>query len=338
MRRASTLVALALLAGGPATAALQGRDLDPARPGFEAYYDPLQDVTWMADGNHAKTSGAHPTGLMTFAEAASWAEQISYHGITGWRLPASLSARPAGCLEGYAGSECGFDSFPNASEIVSLFQRDWGLVSVYAGGQPDPSKTFGGPTSPFTGDGYRVQGLAPGVVFDGVQPHYWTAALQSTAIPCPQGADCEFDPVEGLPPVPPIAGYWRPPGSSIYFRCLIAAQCSVGDAPEPIVADELAVRVGSFEGRLIQPWMFLMIEGRLRYETASEQTAFVLAVHPGDVPAVPEPSTQLLLALGLAAVGRAARPTKQNADHRAGVRYSSVVLVVREFGGCGGRI
>lgn len=56
-------------------------------------YDDVLDVTWLQDANHAKTSGRHPTGKMSYAEASKWVSQLIYHDpvrkidITGWRLP-----------------------------------------------------------------------------------------------------------------------------------------------------------------------------------------------------------------------------------------------------------
>lgn len=48
--------------------------------------DDQADLYWLKDANLAKTSGYHPTGLMTWAEAVAWAEGLEVAGLKGWRL------------------------------------------------------------------------------------------------------------------------------------------------------------------------------------------------------------------------------------------------------------
>jgi len=50
-------------------------------------YDTVLNVTWLTDANYARTSGYHPTGLMTWEEANAWAGSLTYGGLTDWRLP-----------------------------------------------------------------------------------------------------------------------------------------------------------------------------------------------------------------------------------------------------------
>ncbi len=51
-------IGAALFAAGAAQASLQGRDADGnAANGFEAYYDNVLGITWLADANHAYSSG-----------------------------------------------------------------------------------------------------------------------------------------------------------------------------------------------------------------------------------------------------------------------------------------
>lgn len=70
---------------------LQGRDLDGNLATFEAYYDTVLDITWLADASYAYTSGYHTSdlGRMTWANATAWAAGLNPYasGITGWRLP-----------------------------------------------------------------------------------------------------------------------------------------------------------------------------------------------------------------------------------------------------------
>jgi hypothetical protein len=50
-------------------------------------YDTVLDVTWLMDANYTKTSGYHVSGSMTWGQAMTWAGQLEYGGLTGWRLP-----------------------------------------------------------------------------------------------------------------------------------------------------------------------------------------------------------------------------------------------------------
>lgn len=50
-------------------------------------YDTDLDVTWLADANYAQTSGYKAGGLMTWSEAVTWADNLTYGGYSDWRLP-----------------------------------------------------------------------------------------------------------------------------------------------------------------------------------------------------------------------------------------------------------
>lgn len=76
----------AVLACSGAQAQLQ------ARPGGMVY-DPVHDVTWLADMNWARTSGYDETGQMSQADAVTWAEQLEYGGYSDWRLDSVLNAQ-----------------------------------------------------------------------------------------------------------------------------------------------------------------------------------------------------------------------------------------------------
>ncbi len=92
-----------------ASAALLGRL--PATPGgtnYQAYYDNVANLTWLADANYAKTSGyaaananwSDPAtsttnsigaeGWMGWAAANTWAANLTVNGVGGWRLPTTL--------------------------------------------------------------------------------------------------------------------------------------------------------------------------------------------------------------------------------------------------------
>jgi hypothetical protein len=45
------------------------------------------DLTWLQDADYARTSGYDADGLMTWDEANTWATNLVYGGLSGWRLP-----------------------------------------------------------------------------------------------------------------------------------------------------------------------------------------------------------------------------------------------------------
>ena len=47
-------------------------------------YDDVNNITWAADANLAKTSGYDADGLMTWANAVAWADQLTLGGYTDW--------------------------------------------------------------------------------------------------------------------------------------------------------------------------------------------------------------------------------------------------------------
>ncbi len=49
-------------------------------------YDTVLNVTWLQDANYAKTSGYDADGRMTWSQANTWANNLSYGGFSGWRL------------------------------------------------------------------------------------------------------------------------------------------------------------------------------------------------------------------------------------------------------------
>jgi len=44
------------------------------------------NLTWLQDANYARTSGYDANGLMTWGEANTWATNLIYCGVGGWRL------------------------------------------------------------------------------------------------------------------------------------------------------------------------------------------------------------------------------------------------------------
>ena len=78
-------------------------------------YDTVNNITWAADANLAQTSGYDADGLMTWANAVAWADQLTLGGYTDWSLPTTVPA-----LSGYN---------QKGSQMGDLFYTQLGGVS-----------------------------------------------------------------------------------------------------------------------------------------------------------------------------------------------------------------
>ena len=139
----TTLIAFGLIAAslatGSAHAALQGRDLNGSAGSFEAYYDTVLDITWLADANYAQTSGYDADGMMSWTDANTWVAQLSFtDGVNiydNWRLPTTLNPDPS------CSSTHGFNC--TGSEMGSLFYSELGGIanqSILTSADPDLAK------------------------------------------------------------------------------------------------------------------------------------------------------------------------------------------------------
>jgi hypothetical protein len=63
-----------------------------SRGGGTMVYDDVLNVTWLADVNHAQTSGHDADGLMSWDAAVAWADGLSFGGKNDWRLPGFTGA------------------------------------------------------------------------------------------------------------------------------------------------------------------------------------------------------------------------------------------------------
>jgi hypothetical protein len=115
-------------------------------------YDDVNNITWAADANLAQTSGYDADGLMTWANAVAWADQLTLGGFTDWSLPTTVPA-----LFGYnqTGSQMG-DLFYNQlgvsadSSIATSTNPNYNLFTnvqsdVYWSGSeyaPNPSSAW----------------------------------------------------------------------------------------------------------------------------------------------------------------------------------------------------
>ncbi|MGE5450787.1 MAG: PEP-CTERM sorting domain-containing protein [Acidobacteriota bacterium] len=169
---------LLLAAHGPAQAALQGRDVDGvAANGYEAFYDTVLNVTWLADANYAKTSGFHVNGAMSWDQAMAWAESLSFQGVSGWRLPhlaaingVSLVYYSPILADAYNGHiDSGFNITSPRNELSYMYYVNLGLQ-----GALNPEGVFQ-PTAGLNPSGSQpVPGL-PGATISNFQSNmYWT--------------------------------------------------------------------------------------------------------------------------------------------------------------------
>jgi len=139
-----TVHAVAVSGQGTWESTLQGRDMDGNLSTFEAYYDTVQDITWLADANYAQTSGFHASGRMTWwTTYYSWIAGLNINGITGWRFPSTL--QPDSSCEwqggfGSSGMNC------TGSEMGHMY---YNVLGNTAG-----SKTNTGPFSNLQSSGY----------------------------------------------------------------------------------------------------------------------------------------------------------------------------------------
>ena len=99
-----------LVAAGGADAALLDR-------GNGLVYDSGLNITWLQDANLAQTLGQDSDGRLSWADANTWAEHLSFAGFDNWRLPALTSSNL--CV----GSNC------SNSELAHLYYGELGGVA-----------------------------------------------------------------------------------------------------------------------------------------------------------------------------------------------------------------
>jgi MYXO-CTERM domain-containing protein len=176
-RRASGTLAVGVLAAAalPAHAAgtwqttLQGRDLDGNAATFEAYYDTALNITWLADADHAQTSGYDGDGNMSWDAAQAWVAQLDIHGTTGWRLPTMVDVGNDGCTvssqAGGANTDCGYNIDTSLSEMAHMYYVTLGNKGYFAPGTGDPDQP-----------GWGLNNTGP---FSNVQPDWYWLGVQS---------------------------------------------------------------------------------------------------------------------------------------------------------------
>ena len=78
---------------------------------YQAYYDDVADLTWLADANAAGTD-------MTWTSANNWVAGLNVAGVTGWRLADTLQPDTS-CDSQDASGSYGFNC--TGSEMGNLF-------------------------------------------------------------------------------------------------------------------------------------------------------------------------------------------------------------------------
>lgn len=184
---ASSLI-VAALASGSAHAVLEGRNMDGNAATFEAYYDTVLNITWLADANYAQTSGYDVDGAMNWAAANTWAANLSFFNpITNqtydnWRLPTAKPVNGSNFIynNSYNGStDVGYNISEVGSvsegflgnEMAHLFYNTLGYL-----GSCDPSTS----TADFCGTQYGTVGmLNPEPFINLADRYYWSDVSES---------------------------------------------------------------------------------------------------------------------------------------------------------------
>jgi hypothetical protein len=150
-----------------ANATLLGRDLNGSPGSFEAYYDTVLDITWLADANLAQSNQFGVTGInlsngrMEWDTANNWIAAMNaanYLGISAWRLPAMYDINDDGCTvdsyTSYNGGDCGYNvvsTGAQASELASLYYATLANVAFYnTSGGTNPGYAGWGNVGPFS--------------------------------------------------------------------------------------------------------------------------------------------------------------------------------------------
>jgi len=120
-------VVITLVVSTGANAALLGR-LAATEGGtdYQAYYDDVADLTWLADANYAQTSnyaGASPVGRMSWQAANEWVANLTVGDVGGWRLADTLQP-DASCSIQRSGISNGRNC--TGSEMGNLFYNTLG--------------------------------------------------------------------------------------------------------------------------------------------------------------------------------------------------------------------
>ena len=103
-----------------------------SRLGGLAYYDDVNNLTWLADANYAQTSGYDADGNMSWNEAIGWVSTLNIGGVTGWRLPTTTDVGNDGATYSnlYEGVDYGYN-ITTHSEMSNMFYNILGNTAWY---------------------------------------------------------------------------------------------------------------------------------------------------------------------------------------------------------------
>lgn len=162
----ASLMALLLPGIAGATPTLIG--VLPATPGgtnYQAWYDPVANLTWLANANAAAGSSYDTfrpgSGQMQWSQAKDWAASLDIDGVTGWRLP--TTAQPDSTCSVQNNGSQGVDC--TGSEMGNLFYNVLG-GTAYQGIQAHHNSNYDlftniGTQSYWSSTGYApINGLA----------------------------------------------------------------------------------------------------------------------------------------------------------------------------------
>ncbi|MBL8200438.1 MAG: thrombospondin type 3 repeat-containing protein [Chromatiales bacterium] len=140
-----------MLASSASHATLHGRaPLTPGGTDYQAYYDDVLDITWLADGNLVATHAFGVTdiywsssfaawGVMTWDTQQEWIARMNaanYLGRSDWRIVAAFDLDGPdpddlgndGCNSSNNGTDCGFNLHPGAGELAHLYYYTLGNI------------------------------------------------------------------------------------------------------------------------------------------------------------------------------------------------------------------
>lgn len=125
-------------------------------------YDNVLNITWLQDANLFKTQyeadnsimtwwigqsvadspfQSHTisagdfntsTGAMNWYGAQFWANNLTYGGYDDWRLPTIIDTGNSGCDYSYSGTDCGWNSDTNKSELAHMYYNNLGFYSYWS--------------------------------------------------------------------------------------------------------------------------------------------------------------------------------------------------------------
>lgn len=122
MRSPLAAVVLTFAATAVQALSLAPRDLNGDGV-VDAYFSASQNLSWLAQ--------LHTPVGPAWSDSIDWAQNLSVHGISGWRLPQMQGDATAVCDMGSVdGGRCGFNPDPQSSELAQLFYATLGNTAL----------------------------------------------------------------------------------------------------------------------------------------------------------------------------------------------------------------